>query len=464
MMLKIKENFKASAAFLFSSGVCPLDCKYCFIPKTSSMRKIHRRIIKKLKNRYFIYELKKIYGSNLKHLGLWGAEPTLTLDLVGDSIPELFKNFPLLETVTFSTSLMTDPNLILTFIEKLNESGRKINFICQISLDGPAFIVDVNRIKGAARKVPENLLYILENLNKKKFKHLKVAFIFKSTLTIENIKILNQNRAKVREFFAYFEKIFQQCEIKNKNENVNVVYSACPTLAVPERYSSADGKAVAIFFRTLRILSIENKNKHYWKYIRGPLISYTHRLAKLFIFQDDVSVRPNLFTCNAGDEGFGLGINNDLRLCHRMFFLSDKGYLKSVREQSEEKNWDVRPFKSGNIELANDNYTIKIGNEADFWKKMYIIRNYQDFLKLRISYTKKLLKELAIIGQCREEYSKNEDLSTLFSVYVNTALACCTENILNTGVIYFTPLSIVRIFANGAFKEILKDLKEWGGK
>ena len=46
------------AVELFSSGWCNLSCKYCYIPKTDFLKKVHRGIIQSIEDGTFINNLK----------------------------------------------------------------------------------------------------------------------------------------------------------------------------------------------------------------------------------------------------------------------------------------------------------------------------------------------------------------------------------------------------------------------
>ena len=457
IMIKKVKNQRRTAVEIFSSALCSLNCKYCYIPKTDSMRKLQKDVVKKLENKTFIQDLEKFYGKNLEYLGLWGAEPTLTLDLISKAVPNLMEKFPKLKNISFSTSLMTNPDIILSFIKVLKKIKKRLILDCQISLDGPAFITDVNRIKGAAQKVPENFFYIVKELNKINLRNLNIDFTFKSTLTLNNIRMLNAKPLKIKDYFDYFETIFQRYKRENKNKKVKLNPSSTPTLTVPGKYTSTDGKGLAVFFKNLRILAKKNKEKHYWRHVKNSLNTYTYRFDKIFNLQNELFTKPWMFTCSGGDSNFGLGIDNDAHICHRMFFLNKREYIDSIFSQKNIENWDVSLFNKGNIDLINDKYTTNVRNKKDWNRVLYILRNYHDFTRFRNSYIMATLKELALCGQADKRFLKDDNLCLMFAIFINSALSCPAENLLNTGAIYFTPVSIFRLFANGAFFEILKD-------
>jgi len=458
-LFKCYKDYKVVAAELFSSAVCPLKCKYCYIPKTNLMKQLNQELIKELKIGSFIVDLKEIYGENLEALGLWGAEPTITLKLIEKRIPELINNFPKIKTISFSTSLITNPDIILSFVKKLAKENRKIDFQCQISLDGPAFITDINRIKGASKIVPQNLFYLIEKINHLDFKKLKVIFSFKSTLTKDNINLFNKSDSKIKKYFDYFENIFVEYKRKNKNRNLKLIPSSPPSLSVA-KYTKVDGENLAKFFKKLRFINQENKEKKYWRHVGESLNVYTYRFKKLIDFQDEIFIKPSMFSCSAGDSNFALNMNKNLNLCHRMFFLSDQNYLDSIISQVNLKNWDVDLFKKGTIDFINSRYNVNIRNTKDIIRMLYVLRNYHDFTRFKISSTVAILKELAIAGQCKKSYLKDDNLAILFALFINSAFCCPAENLLNTGTTYITPVSSIKIFANGAFLEVLKDYEE----
>ena len=105
------------AAEILTTGWCPLNCRYCYIPKSSVMKELHQQIIERLKKGTFIDALKRIYGQDLTNLGFWGTEPALTLDVIQSWLPKLFQTFPKLKNIDFSTSM-----ILLSRLEGL--SGR----------------------------------------------------------------------------------------------------------------------------------------------------------------------------------------------------------------------------------------------------------------------------------------------------------------------------------------------------
>lgn len=430
----------------FSSATCNLKCKYCYIPKTGLMKSLQKEAVEKLENKSWLDSLEEVYGKDLEYFGLWGTEPTLTLDKV--PLFDLLDRFPKLKEISFSTNLMTNPNIIVGFITGLETvlwDDRKIKFKPQISLDGPAFITDINRVKGAATKIPDNLFNIARALSKLTLDHVNVEFRMKSTLTMDNIRTLNSHPGRIKEYFDYFDTIERTFSKLNKNEKVKFINSCAPTLCVPGKYTSENGKELARFFKKLREMKYPN--------------IYSFRLDRLFKYQNELSSKPSMFTCSGGDSNLGAGIKGDIHICHRSFFFNHPEYIESILSQEDIDNWDVSLFQRDRIDLVKDRFIVDTSDEKEKARFFYVMRNYHDFWRLRISYVVAILKELVLAGQASKCYL-DEKLATLFAIFVNTGLSCPSENILNTGCVHFTPVSLLRLFGNGAFEELLRQRED----
>ena len=429
-------HMRFEATEILTTGWCPLNCRYCYIPKSSVMKELHQQIIERLKKGTFIDALKRIYGQDLTNLGFWGTEPALTLDIIQPWLPKLFQTFPKLKKIDFSTSMiLAEP--IRRFIRAL--SPYNVNLGVQVSIDGPAFITDQNRFKGASEKIPQNFFELVSSIQDEKT---KVDFKWKATFTIENIRELNGDPSKIDEYFQFFESLNRKFDEINKNKNISLKKeSYLPTLAVPGNYTSQDGKDFAQFLRNL--------------HQKGYQSAYSSRWQSLVSGFGELGIKRRMFTCSAGQSD--LGLDKNLHLCHRSFYLDEDKYVSSVLKQKNIDNWDVSHFEKGTIDMVRKNFILNLGKEAEIRRFAYVMRNYHDFWKLQIGYIKAMLIELALVGQANRKYLDDDELSTLFALFVATCLGCPMENLLNTGSLHLTPLSLLRMFGNGAFQELLKE-------
>lgn len=130
---------------LFTTAKCNLRCKYCFEYKDA----------KSLKFKDF-----KEYAENNSYLKffMFGGEPLLELDLIIDIIRHTPK-----KRRKELRKIITNGTLIPKYIEKI----KKHNLEMQISIDGPKFINDENRVyangKGSFDKIIEGIECCIKN-------------------------------------------------------------------------------------------------------------------------------------------------------------------------------------------------------------------------------------------------------------------------------------------------------------
>ena len=426
------------AAEIMTSGTCILNCQYCYIPKSDAMIEIHEEIKKDLESGAFLDRLETVYGENLEHLGFWGTEPLLTLPLIEQHIPELFSRFKKLETIGFSTSLMIYPKRIINFVKVLVKylpPNRKLVFKVQISLDGPAFITDVSRVKGAAETIPKNFFVLIDQLNEIDLGSVKMKFTWKVTHSSSTVKLLVESPEKFDVYLQYFDDLRTKFIEKCKNSSVSLRSSYYPTLMMPGKYTSDDGKQFAQYLQEF--------------HRRGRITAYSGRLNRIFAYNEELSKR-RVFSCSGGDSNLGIG--KYVHICHRTFYYNNDGYIDSVLATDIE-NWDVSLFQKGTIDHIRRAYIVDVDKLRRF---RYVMRGYHDFWGFQLSYVKAMMTELALAGQV--DYIESDILMEFFALFINSCLSCPMEKLLNTGSIHLQVVSLLRMFGNGAFKELLKSL------
>ena len=301
---------KDISAICYSTSVnCPLSCKYCYIPKTSYMKEYHNDVVKLLSNSdlYVPNNLK----NNITYLSLWGAEPFTTLNIITDKLDDIKVKLPKLKSIYLSSSFAIPSGVLSDFIHKCDSVG--IDVDVQISLDGPSYITDINRFKGASEIVPKNFFNCLEQIQDIDN---KVEFHWKSTITIDNMKTFNSNISKIKDYCRYFRDLNNNFTDINRNDNITLVKNSYyPTLMVPGSYTKSDG---VIFYKYLK--NLEDL---------GEYSTYSFRLKKLFDFSKYLGNRKDMFTCSGGDTQIGLDGEELIHICHRSFMLNNENYLKS---------------------------------------------------------------------------------------------------------------------------------------
>jgi len=422
-----------------STGACPFNCTYCYIPKTPLMHAMHEAIIESLESGKFIDIFKEVYGHDLEYFGLWGTEPTLTLPIIQRQMDTIMKEFPKLQEISFSTSMMTDPQILADWI--ISNKGRDLTLSIQISLDGPAWITDVNRIPGAAEQIPKNFRSLLEKIQDLDLSPLKVKFKWKATHGIDNFKMVIDNPDLMDDYKAYFIGLNKMFDQVNRNKSVRLDKETYrPTLVVPGKYTSSDGKLFAEYVKTI--------HNH------GERTVYTFRIDRVFKYWYDLYKR-RMFSCSGGDSNLGLD-SKEVHICHRTFYLNNPEYVQAILDQDDIENWDVSLFKKGTLDFIQKYYIVDPFDKKEWVRFQYTMRGYHDSWKFQLSYISAMLIELARAGQVDPIYETDANLRMLFGLFSGAGLSCPMENLLNTGSIHLQVVSLLRLFCNGAFQEILK--------
>lgn len=402
------------------------------------MQSLHSDIIKGLEDGTFLDNLERIAGQNLTHLSFWGTEPALTLGVIEKKLDEIQARFPKVRNMSFSTSMVM-PAPIVKFAKELER--RNLRLDVQVSLDGPAFIVDKNRFPGAAQRIPSSVIAFVEAMQDA---NVTVDLRWKSTLTNDNIADMEANPELIDEYINFFREIEERVKSANQNPSIRLNEGGyVPSLAVPGKYTSEDGKVFASFLRKL--------------HDKGYVSAYTSRLMRLVNFSDELGSKRKMFTCSGGDSNVGVG--DSVHICHRSFYLNDDRYVKSVLDNAEINNWDISIFNQGSIDMLKKWYMPKVDDEMKLQNFDYIMRGYHDFWAFKVASVEAMARDLALAGQAEEIFLRNKDYLSLFSLFMVAAHSCPMEAVLNTGSLQLTPVSLIRMFGNGAFREILKTIK-----
>lgn len=427
---------RLEACEIETTGMCPLDCAYCYIPKTTHMGQMHKEIVKRLESGEFMDIIEKVYGKNLTSLGFWGTEPTLTLPLLTKQLPELVRRFPKFRTINYSTANMLNPAPHIELAKALEQYPIALRI--QTSIDGPEWITDKNRKGGAVKVIIENLEKMIEGFNNV---NTKVELRWKATHGLDNIRNFVENPEKMDQYDKFFRDLNTRLIKQIKNKKLSLATgSYVPTLVVPGKYTSEDGK----WFCKYQKMLLD----------RGYETTYTHRLLRLFHLEKELQKR-SMMSCSGGDSNLGLGIH--AHICHRTFYFDNEKYVDSILEQKDIDNWDVSLFKKGTIDHINRNFIVDPYDDHEWTRFLYVMRGYHSFWKFQLGYVEAMLKELALAGQADPIYLEDDRLCALFGLFMNAALSCPMENLLNTGSIHLQVVSLIRLFSNGAFQIILDD-------
>lgn len=443
---------RAVACELFSAGVCNIECNYCYIPKVQKMKEVHKAIVAKIESGEYIEDLYKVYGKNLEHLSFWGTEPTLTLRYIKNILPQIFEKFPHLKSFSWSSNFITRMDDVVEFIKAIPKD-KCINIDFQASLDGPTEITDKNRSPGATKKIVENIFWLASALKKIDLGNNTVTISSKPTWDINNMKYYLEDPKRMYDYYKFFDPLIEVLQSSARvNPKVQNHFSSGFSLMVPGLYSVEDGKLFAKTIELMMQIEKENEEKHLFRYSGAPFNTYESRLKRLFTYGNELHNKLDMFTCSGGDSNWSLDERGFIHICHRSLFLNNSDYVDQVMANDEIKKWGVSVFDKGSINIAASKYVVDSRNQEDIDRFDYVMNGYHSMQQLKLSYGLSMIKELVAAGQMSPRYEKDKSLAFTFVVFVNTGLSCPMENVLNTGNVHLQPVSLFRLFGNGAFE------------
>jgi hypothetical protein len=178
------------------------------------------------------------------------------------------------------------------------------------------------------------------------------------------------------------------------------------------------------------------------------------------VYEKELAGKKTMFSCSGGDSNCGYscyGITGNIHICHRSFYFDIPEYMASL-DSFDKENWDISTLESGNIDLIKNTFIVDAKDEYRLARYEYVMRGYHDFWNLQLTSTAQMARMLATIGQCDERFINDDRYLSIFSTFMNVGLSCPMENALNTGSVNLVPVSMIRMFGNGAFREILNEL------
>jgi len=451
-----KDNERVCAGEIINAGKCNLSCEYCYIPKTKGMDDMHEDIVRYLDSGAFMDVLEDAIGDKLQNISLWGTEPTLTLPLFTKHLDELFRRFPRIIQISFSSNFIKKPDVLLDLVKALPKDKEKLVFKVQYSIDGPAHVTDKTRgLKNATRIIMANVIEFVREVSKLDLGLLKVILHGKSTWDEDIIKFYYENENELELYYKFFDNFFTQIdEVRTTNENFEHHRISSPWLAIPGKYTVEHGRMLATL--TQRIHALEDEKKFPMLY---ELFSYDHRIWRMFYHLDEYISKPEMFSCSAGDSNWAFDHDRKIHPCHRSFYMQDERYLESLRELKNERlaNWDIAHYEEGRLEMYNANQIV--GLEDSEYKQLrlqYHWCGHHHFVRFRIENLRALIRLMARAGQTSEAYLHNPMLVDMAAAFIVSCWSCPVEHLVGHASQQVIPLSQIRITCNGVFEELLR--------
>lgn len=425
---------------LFFSSSCNMRCKYCYIFHNEKLIEANKKIRKNIIDGTYISQCRKIFNSDIvDNLGLWGAEPTMNSDVSDILMDQFLGEFRQINEVMFSTNFLNGVDRVLAIVKSANKHAIKLKnnklekFALQISIDGPEYMTDLNRHKGATKKILEGLQETIDECEKLTNIE-KIYITFKPTINQDNIKDMVDNPHLIVEWYKFFEKIkdtikTEHCKI------VKFIPLARQTLVNIGNFSSEDGK---IFKKYLELTYAINTEEAVLKYYKQPLFIAHFRDIETILYRFDRSlIKAHEITCGGGDYSMGVNCDGKICCCHRVY---------SLPYEDNKLNQDI--YKSLAASMNNDNEIERI---------KYILGSYHDYNALRIANNKAMLLHCARCGLVDTKYIEDEDLLNYTAIFLSGIQCYLDSAISYTRSINVGSLSYILLFGNGAFEILLKN-------
>lgn len=407
-------NQKISNIDIYFSSDCNLKCQYCYIEKNKEkLHEYNKRIRQEIQSGEYIEKIKHKYKDHLKEItdiGLWGAEPTLNSEFVKKLMEDLVEIFPNFKTIFFSTNSVKGFNGIRPFLEVARDNNLKIKI--QFSIDGPKWINDISRGKDVTEKVIQNIKDTFQFMSENK--DIEAKFNVKPTLSIENIKKLEENFDLLIEWFSFFDNLQ---EIVKEDDRFWLL--GYPTIVNPGDFTVEDGKIYASFIR-----QISNIDDNIFKHYKHPLILQP---------TNNISIDFNNahIACSAGYNSYSFDNNGTIYSCHR--------------------------FISNSVLSSNSIDCIEswcFGNN-DFDKLKMLNYVYHDNMESRVDIFIIIASALSRYGQIDKSYLNNKDkLLALYSVIA--PIMCHFGQAEETKDPLIIQTGYIKLIGNGALEEIYK--------
>jgi len=448
-----------------SASICQLDCSYCYVPKNKLLIKIHNKWKKVYKSGTGLEIISTAYKQNsLTAMSLWGAEPSLGFkDYV--NLKEFLNYNPKLNDFSTSTNFVEIDNL-LYLVNELNNffktRGKMARLRVQISIDGPEHITNSNRGKNVYQTIFKNLeklKYSLEDIT-----NVNIILLTKTTFIVKNYIDVISNPNPFKDYLLKIASVEDEMKdyFKNKEKkNITPRLVGLPTLGLPGTYTTEDGKIFSKYLQHQDKMLNELGGR-----FAKQLSAYDIRILNLLNDSTKLNFRDTNYTfhCSAGAAMQSIDMDGTTHGCHASFWFNYDEYETQV---DKDLDWSEgsRIFELSK-EKMGCNLSQSISSFRDKYNETrikYALRGHISHLEHATNISYGTIRIMANAGQLSPIYKK-EEFAKLLAAYIRMTSDCWSTNSIVTGNYSSFPLSLYRMFGNGAFEYLLKkvsnELKE----
>jgi len=179
-------------------------------------------------------------------LGLWGQEPTLTLQYVTKLLPDLFDYLPNINSIDLSTNGTGKPEDIVDFIAAINTYHHKdIELFIQWSYDG------MDKYRGiSAAAVIRNIKAVLKLINTIEFNNMKIKMRAHRVISCELLKDLERDNS----IDTYYNNLYYfDRSLNYSNSNFDIDFYPTLGFEMPLNVTKEDGIRLSEFMAHDRI-------------------------------------------------------------------------------------------------------------------------------------------------------------------------------------------------------------------
>lgn len=455
---------KLEAARLMMTAVCNMNCSYCYISKNSSLASIHQKIKEEFETITVLGKLKDICkGEELKYLELWGAEPTLHLEYFTKDLEGILNEFPNLECIMMSSNFATKDSVskIIDMIEAINmlvSDEKELIVRIQISTDGPKELSEGTRIlmsgEEAADIITENFQHLIESLADLKFKQgLMLHINFKPTVPIDKMRMM-LDKDNFLKYWAYFDNMLA-IHIKHPNKNIRITDLGFPSLVVPGNYTAQDGRDFARFIEYCAEMGLEDMESRHFEHVKLERhIPYLIRFRHLVSLQHVRRINHRSLGCGAAVGGIAIGLGKESHVCHRTYMQNHPEYVDNLALVADE-------YEIGRLKLFNKHQIVNYDNEEKFLAHKRVVMGTKHYANLAIGYIIQALKNLALVSQASEIYLCDDEFCKATAQFIRGENGCIVESGLSSGSMHLQPMSVIKIFGNGAMETLNRVYHEY---
>lgn len=425
-----------STVVVYTTGVCNLNCTYCYIDKNPALREIDRILEESFKGDYYINFIKEMFPdrNQLKCLETWGGEPFLGMNRVYNLIQQLIDYYPNFNSFFSSTNLSTE-NWIEEFSGLINVFGnnkhRDFSISLQVSIDGPEYINDKNRGVGTTKKIEKNFGKLVE-FCKSVPSNVTLRIQHKPTFDIECIKMLSSEE-KIIEYYRYLESYVEKINDLGLS-NVEMM-ATLPNTACPSPHTKGDGIIMRDFCKLTRKVEKYDMFKYY-----KDLTLYS----KGYCCSEKSSYRCTSFTCGTGFTTLGVLPYDMVSTCHNGFVDLISDYKRLCNSGERKSVLDFKFF----LDTTKSRFCISKEEYKMFESQMkhYNVPNTTS----RMTNTCTTIVGLALVGQIDKKYLDYEEALKGAQFLRDRTSFCIRDNYSITGSITLQPYGLYKLLLNGA--------------